>query len=399
MSTENRFKYIMNIVSVLLIYTMASAGSYMSAAVQSYMDAWPDVSQATILMVNTLPALASMPMMLFVASFVGTKIPYKTANIIGSILVVVGGVLPVFYAPSWTFVLFCRFIVGIGAGFYGMRAALLIKSCKPEDQSRYLGIGQALYSLGSMAINPIVSALIGISWRYSFLVNLFPIVFIVMTVLFMVEPAKEEPVQAAAETAAAPAKLDKRVILYWIMQCLCTGVVYPLLSCMTIFFNDYQIGTPTQAGLALSIYTLGCAISGMLIVQMQKMFGRRTMTVGYALTAVGQAICLFVPSVLTIYVGAFITGFGYMLAFTCITVYIGQITAASKVTMATTVLMLVNQGGIFISSYLIIIAHSIFHRATSSESAFLLNLIVQVVFVIITLVGTVVPREDETAAS
>lgn len=390
----------MNIISVLLIYTMASAGSYMSAGIQSFMDAWPEVPQATILMVNTLPALASMPMMLFVASFVGTKIPYKTANIIGSILVVIGGLLPVFYAPSWTFVLVCRFIVGIGAGFYGMRAALLIKSCKPEDQSRYLGIGQALYSLGSMAINPIVSACIGISWRYAFLVNAFPIVFIIMTVLFMIEPAKDEPVQAAsADTVAASAALDKRVILYWIMQCICTGVVYPLLSCMTIYFNDYQIGTPTQAGLALSIYTLGCAISGMLIVQMQKIFGRKAMAFGYLLTAIGQAICLFMPSVVMIYVGVFITGFGYMLAFTCITVYIGQITASSKVTMATTVLMLVNQGGIFISSYIIILAHSVFHRPTSSESAFFLNLIVQIVFMVISMLGTVVPKADEKAAS
>ena len=82
MENSKRKNYMLSIITVLMIYTFGNAGAFMPAAVQSYMEAWPDISQTGILMVNTIPALVSMPMLLFVGAFVGTKISYKKAALI-----------------------------------------------------------------------------------------------------------------------------------------------------------------------------------------------------------------------------------------------------------------------------------------------------------------------------
>lgn len=58
----------------------------MNAAIAKFMQAFPEMSQSTIMLVITLPSLISMPVMLFIGSIVGKKVNYKTIAVLAPLL-------------------------------------------------------------------------------------------------------------------------------------------------------------------------------------------------------------------------------------------------------------------------------------------------------------------------
>lgn len=159
--SENRnkgFGMSLNLIAVIAIFTVAGAGNLVNAGIQTMIEAWPDVAATSIRTVSTLPALTSLPVMLLISVVVGKQIGYQTVSIIGCVLVVVGGLGPVFYAPSWNVVLVFRAIIGIGAGMFGMRTALLMESLPQEQYTKYVGIATAFYCIPSLLAGPVPGA-------------------------------------------------------------------------------------------------------------------------------------------------------------------------------------------------------------------------------------------------
>ena len=77
--------------------------------------------------------------MLPAGRLVGRKLTYRFISITGTILIIVGGLLPFFITGSWACVLFCRAILGIGAGCYGVRNSYIIRSVAPEKLVSFTG--------------------------------------------------------------------------------------------------------------------------------------------------------------------------------------------------------------------------------------------------------------------
>ena len=113
-----------NYIALLSVFLFAGAGTFMNAAVQTMIEAWPDVSVTTVRMVVSLPPLVSLPVMLITGGMVGKKLSYRFCAIFGTLLIALGGVAPFFVSSSWTLVLAFRAILGVGVGFLGMRNAL-----------------------------------------------------------------------------------------------------------------------------------------------------------------------------------------------------------------------------------------------------------------------------------
>ena len=59
--TQKKQLTIMNYAAILSIFLFSGAGSFMNAAVQTMMDAWPELSATTVRLVTSLPSLLSLP--------------------------------------------------------------------------------------------------------------------------------------------------------------------------------------------------------------------------------------------------------------------------------------------------------------------------------------------------
>lgn len=397
---KDKFKLSLSLISILAIYMFSGLGNFMSSVITVFAEHWSDVDITMIRFVSTIPALVSMVSMLAVAGLVG-KVRFRTISIISLALALVGGVGPLIFAPSWTVVLAYRVLLGIGVGGLGCRSALLMKSVPVEYRTKYIGIATAIQSLFGVIAGPATGWLANFGWNMPFAINGLAIIGLLLVVFFLHEP-DEEPEEAAAgqvkEAAAAGSgakeKLPAKVIFFVLLHMVLVGVKYPLLTGMATLFDVHQIGSPVLVGTVLSTYTLGCMASA-FIDPVRKVFGKYTMAVGYGMAIVGLGMVLLHPTLFTCIAGCIISGAGFMWAFSLLQIYNADVCTPATLGLASTLMLVGNQVGVFISNYFILLFDSIFHLQTDIESAILGAIICFVVAVILCLVpGLVVPKKE-----
>ncbi len=90
-----------------------------------------------------------------------------------------------------------------------------------------------------------------------------------------------------------------------------------------------------------------------------------------------------------------VIGAGFMIVFSMLQVFNGIINDSASIALGTTLILIGNQLGIFISNYFILAAHAVFRRQSDIESAFLGAIIVFAVFAVLSAVrGVIVPKEN-----
>lgn len=393
MNKKNSF---LSNAAVLSIFLFSGAGTFMNAAMQTMIEAWPNLSPATIRMVTSVPPLVSLPVMLVIGSVVGKKISFRMCSILGTLFIAVGGVGPYFLHSSWGIVLTLRAILGIGVGFIGMRNTLVTRTVSKEKAAAYIGYGAVLYNLGNVFANPVVGALSSLGWHYSFLYDAAAFVPLILVILFMKEPEEEEAGTEETERITdeeGNKKISWRIGYLCVMQFLTCCVLYPLLSCMATFITDKNLGNAAIVGAILSSYTLAGAISNVFLDPIIKIFKRFTITVLCLMVAAGEAIILFLPSIPTIFIGCVLAGIGFSVAISVFQVYNGQEAPTSKAAFTSTVILAMLQLAIFASNYFIVGCHAIFQRATDAESAFIGGMAVYLIMAVVSAVLKVEPKQ------
>lgn len=405
MSTQQKgkFKLSMSLISILAIYMFSGLGNFMSSVITVFAEHWSDVNITMIRFVSTIPALVSMVSMLAVAGLVG-KMRFRTISIVSLALTLAGGIGPLLFAPSWTVVLAYRVLLGIGVGGLGCRSALLMKSVPVEYRTKYIGIAGAIMSLFGVIAGPVTGWLANFGWNMPFLVNGLSLAGLLLVIFFLREP-EEEPEEKTAglekhETAGngvngKKERLPAKVFFFVLLHMVLVGVKYPLLTGMATLFDVHQIGSPVLVGTVLSTYTLGCMASA-FIDPVRKIFGRYTAAVGYGLTAAGLGIVLFHPTFATCIAGCVISGAGFMWSFSLLQIYNADVCTPAVLGLASTLMLVGNQVGVFISNYFILLFDRIFHLRTDIESTILGAVICFVAAAVLCLVpGAVVPKEKD----
>ena len=212
--------------------------------------------------------------MLIVGKFVGHSIKYRTVIIIGTICAVVGGVGPFFIHTSWVLILVCRFLLGVGVGCYSVRNALIVKSVPPQQLAKYIGLGNVVGSFTSTIAAPIVGTLASISWYSVFLVNGIALVAGVIAIVFMKEPAVE--IHEEETKQKEKVHISKTIWMLVIIQFFATMTLYPLLSGISLYLSDLNLGNATIAGYMISIYTCSGIITNLALPYMQRLLDRKS---------------------------------------------------------------------------------------------------------------------------
>jgi MFS family permease len=385
----------LNYAAVLGVFLFSGAGTLMNAAIQSMMDAWPQLSPTSVRMVVSLPPLISLPIMLIVGVIVGKKISYRFCAVLGTALIACGGIAPYFFYSNWSLVLMFRAILGIGVGFIGMRNSLVLRTVPPAKQAAYIGYGTVLMNLGNVIANPIVGVLVRFTWRHAFLFDVLALIPLILMIAFLVEPENE----MTAEKAETKEKINEsgiglnwRIYYYIVLQFVTTASLYPLLAGMSTFMADKNLGSTAMVGTVLSIYTLAGACVNMIISPLQKFFKKYTITTMCLLVAIGQGLILFSPSIPTIFVGCSLAGIGFTSLVTMFQVYNGQAAPVKRVAFSSAVILSMLQLGIFASNYFISLCHAMLRRSTEVESVFGGCLIVFIILAVLSAVLKIVPE-------
>ena len=394
---------IINYIAILAIFLFAGAGSWENAAIDLMAKAWPAVDITWIRWESTLPSLISMPVMLLAGGMVGKKISYRSCVNLGSLMIVLGGALPFFFAPSWAMVLVFRAVLGAGVGFYSVRNAALVKSIPLEKQARYIGLGTAMMNIGNVLMQQLAGILADKGgWNWAFLCNACVLISGIFIFFCFREPAEEGvalPTEDNAEKTVSDenAKLDGRAVLYAVMQFTATLVLYPLLSGMATFMAARNLGTASLVGTVLSSYTVAGFVVSFLLPNVRRIFKRKAAPVMYGLCALGMVLVLTAQNIAFVFIGTILCGIGFFANWSLFYIFIGEVVHPAKVGFASSLVLVLNQAAMFLSTYFITACHAIFQRGTDAESAYVGGVIFYVILTVILCIGKVVPIEEKAA--
>lgn len=343
----------LNYIAILLLFSTMGAGTFENPALQTIMNAFPDISESSIRMMITLPCLSSMITMLCIGPFAGTLLSYKNMILIGLITIFVCGILPFLIHLPWIMILVSRMTLGIGVGFCSIRNALLIKSVPQNKISQFIGYGNVIASFTVVLLSPIVGSLSHYGWQYAFLCNSFAFICFILAFFFIKEPDNIEKSKTDKQQVMSKDKIPYIVYGYMIIQLIATCILYPLLSGISSLLSEININDATIAGYMISLYTCGGVLSNFLLPRTEKILQKNAISYSCLMTALGNSLIIFSHHLLLVGLGIFLSGFHFSIISSLLQVYNGKMSQSYLVARTSTLILATNQLGIFLSSYFI----------------------------------------------
>lgn len=385
----------LNYAAILSIFFFAGGGTFMNAALQTMIDAWPQLPVSTVRLVTSLPCLVSLPVIILTGRLAGRILSYRFCAVFGTFLILAGGIAPFFFDQNWTLILVFRTILGIGVGFTGMRNVLLLRSVPEEKRSAMTGYGAGVMNASTMVSGPIVGALAGFSWKTPFLFNLLAIIVLLLVTFSLKEPEQSMETEPQ-NTTAKPEKNPEgwKILIYIVLQFVSTVTVYPVLSGMSTYMAARDIGSPLMAGISNFIYGLFGVLINLLLSQLMKFFRQYLITAMCLCFSFGMALVAFFPALPTVFLGVALVSSGFNTLMALFQVYNGKVSTPAQVGLSSTLIIAALNLGNFVSVYFINACHQIFSRGNDVESAFMGSLVLNVVIAVIALVVKLAPKEE-----
>lgn len=306
-------------IAIFAISFLAMGIGTTSPALASIGQAFPDVDFSMILLVATLPALFMVPSSILGGKLAGTVMKFKTLVIIGTILFIFGGTAP-YFINSFAGILVMRAIVGIGLGIMSPVApALIMNLFEGKSRENLMGINGVVNNIGGIVFQMLGGVLCAVNWRNTFLAHLLAVVSLLIVLFLLPEPTKAE------KPGTGKVKMPGMVYGWATIFLFYTILLYPMLTGMSSLVLANNYGTAAGAGLALTMFTVGGMISGMIFGKVYRATARFTFILGLLIHAVGYIFLIYGNSLMLLTVGATIVGIGFGFVMPAVTMSAGML--------------------------------------------------------------------------
>lgn len=344
----------LNTIAIMTVFMVATSQGVISSALNSMFSAFPDVPATTVRLVSTGYALTAIFGVLIIGNIGGKKISFRTCLIIGSILILIGGVAPYLLKDSIYTIIASRMIFGLGVSFVVVRTGFLYHTYGQEKQASMLGYGATLGFATSMVMSIVCGFLVDIAWNYGFLVYAVAIIPVILTILFLQNP---DEIEVKLNKEAEPISKEKKKLptaakVFALLMLLVTIAANAVLLSISTLVVEKEIGTAALAGLYISFFTAG-GFFNLIFAKIYKLFKRWTVTSIVITLLIGLVITYFANSVPVLLTGAFLAGTGFALFMTAMFFYEGKVCGKENVTLGTALIMLTAMVANLISGYFI----------------------------------------------
>lgn len=150
-------------ISLLAIFFTSMGVATVSPAMAKLAAQFPSNNYALI---STLPTLFIVPTTLWAGAVAGKKIRYRTISLVGILLFLIGGIAPFFLTESFTVLLVCRAVFGIGVGLRAsLGNALVMQYYTGKEQADMLGYGNLISNFGGVLLQMVAGSLAEYGWN------------------------------------------------------------------------------------------------------------------------------------------------------------------------------------------------------------------------------------------
>lgn len=270
-----------------------------------------DVSLVTKQLLISIASLSGIPVALLMGRM-ASHVSKKTLAIIASLLFAVGGLIPIF-TTSFALMFAGRCVMGFGMAMCSTLAtSVIVESFSGNLRSRLIGYSSAVKSLFGIGFSYFGGILALYSWRSAYWLHTIGFVVFILVVVFL---PRSVP---SAGTPGEEAKAQKPTITLpvWYYS-LAAVVMFVFFSAhgnnIALLFSEHQIGTPSQAGVASAVFTLGGFLSGLLFHSVYRHLKNYTQILGYILAGVSILTMSMTFSFALLCLESFVFGLGFYL--------------------------------------------------------------------------------------
>ena len=304
---KRNYLEIIGILALSLILTSALA---VSSCLPEMLQAFPDYSRSSVELLMSVPAFA---MMLMIASspIILRYFNERTMIITGLLIYGIAGMGPLLF-QSFTWIFLCRICMGLGLGLLNTKAVSMIgERFSGNLQQRLQGIRCSMETLGQAVLTLVAGQLLGIKWKYAFLIYGVGFVILLMYLKFVPEPAstkghitatKKEPYKIASEEWMV---IFQNAILGGIIVCSSVANSLRIASYVT----EKGLGTDVNGATILSISTFAGFLGGLVFGNLMKVLRQYMLPISLFTGAIGFATIAFANDLFVVAVGTSICGF------------------------------------------------------------------------------------------
>ncbi|CAJ1187529.1 hypothetical protein FD33_GL000666 [Companilactobacillus paralimentarius DSM 13238 = JCM 10415] len=337
------FKFALLSISMLLM-----AAPNIAAAIPLMSKTFTGQSASAIETISTIPNLGIIAG-IFISSILVNFLGQKKTVIFGLIVALIFGITPVF-SNNYYVVIISRLLLGVGIGLFNSLAISMISDFYGGDElSTMMGFQSSVSSLGSSILSFLVGYLIAFGWHATFII--YAIALPIMIIFGVVIPNVEN--KSVKHEKSVHQKVNLPVILISVM----TFFIYAFFMVVTVKLADLltykNMGTGSQAATILGVFTLVSMAIGFVYGFIHKLLKQYTLVVGFSLMAVGFAILSRAASIANVTIGVVIVGLGFALVIPFIYTIINTIAPKGSENLASSVMLIFTNVGVFISPTLI----------------------------------------------
>lgn len=278
--------------------------STVSPALADIAAEFPEISNTAIQLLCTLPSLVGFPI-IFLSGKLASIFTKKQISILSLFLMLLGGVMPVFFHASYTSLITAAVVYGVGfGGISPMTTALINEHCPPQKCAQMMGFQSAIIGLGGVVFSFLGGALAEIKWYYTYLAFLLIIPLLVLAFYL--------PKGIIASRAGERHNLINCKLFYYLGHAVLLNCFIGVFQTnISMLISERGFGGAKLSGGVTAFYSFSSIIGGIATGSFMKRLGRNALITITAISGMGMLVIWAGKDIRLLLVGTFLAGAMY----------------------------------------------------------------------------------------
>lgn len=356
---------------------------------------FPHSTELDVQMLSSLPSLLIIPFIIL-AGKLTEKVNFIRLLQVGLAIFALSGILYLFASKMWQLIAISA-MLGVGSGMIiPLSTGLISKYFVGPYRVKQFGFSSAITNITLVVATAVTGYLAEVNWHLPFVVYLFPLVSLVLSVYLRRSMISEEGSASIAndekeETGVPPVDPEvgkskygvniKHLLQVMMFYGLSTYLALIVTFNLPFLMEEYHFSSG-DSGVMISLFFLAIMAPGLFLNRIVGLFREKTKFYSLLCIAVGLALIWISPKEWVIAPGCILVGLGYGVIQPVIYDKTTHTAVPKKATLALAFVMMMNYLAILLCPFIIDFFQSTVFHIKSQQFAFVFNLCITLVALI-----------------
>ena len=356
---------------------------------------FPHSTELDVQMLSSLPSLLIIPFIIL-AGKLTEKVNFIRLLQVGLAIFALSGILYLFAGKMWQLIAISA-MRGVGSGMIiPLSTGLISKYFVGPYRVKQFGFSSAITNITLVVATAVTGDLAEVNWHLPFVVYLFPLVSLVLSVYLRRSMISEEGSASIAndekeETGVPPIDPEvgkskygvniKHLLQVMMFYGLSTYLALIVTFNLPFLMEEYHFSSG-DSGVMISLFFLAIMAPGLFLNRIVGLFREKTKFYSLLCIAVGLALIWISPKEWVIAPGCILVGLGYGVIQPVIYDKTTHTAVPKKATLALAFVMMMNYLAILLCPFIIDFFQSTVFHIKSQQFAFVFNLCITLVALI-----------------